>query len=210
MKRSALAVFDVDGVVLGSFSCVFDSINRSLVTFGGEPITREWYSQNDFGSHKDFVLSRGVAESDCEALDQLFDELLGRVELYSERDGIRSVFTWMESMGLPIHLASAVNAPLTERKIRYHDGLINFIDGVHGGERKSEVFLSLARQMKINPSRVIFITDMDRDLEEAKEAGLEQVFAITSEFSNRERLASYGWPVVESHAELFELLVDHF
>lgn len=201
-------IFDVDGVVFKSDRGIIDSINETLAYFGGYPIDDEWFHYNHFGSHDDFVLSRGVDREHFESFDPMLDRLFCRVELYEERPGIREVLQFVRQSGRPLHLASACREEVTRLKLLHHQGLIDYIDEIHGGERKRDTFLHVAKELNITPLQIGFVTDMARDIEEAHHAGVEKVVAITSAFCSREQLLPYGCPVVGDHCETLQCLKE--
>ncbi|OHA58675.1 MAG: hypothetical protein A2571_02810 [Candidatus Vogelbacteria bacterium RIFOXYD1_FULL_44_32] len=198
----ALAVFDVDGVILDSHFGVVDALNEGFLNFRGQVIGYDWYQKNTLGSHRDFLLNQGVLEEDLGAFDGYIHELFAQAWRYKERPGIRSILSLLQQYGVLIHLASACSVEVTEAKISYHAGLRDFFAEIHGGEKKSAVFTELAERFQIPLDQIAFITDMERDLDEAVLAGLTKVVAITSGFSTHSQLSRYNFPVVTHPEEL--------
>lgn len=205
-----LAVFDVDGVVIDSFAGIVQSINETLVQFGGQPIELDWYRRNHFAKHGDFVRSRGVDESvDLEEFDrELYKRFFFHAQLHDEREGLRQVVELIHERKLSMHLSSACDVALTQVKIDRHYGLAKFFSRIHGGENKSEAFATIMSEHNLSPDNIIFITDMPRDLDEAAIVGIDFNIAIVSDFSTREQFANYDCAIVEDHYELFRLLQE--
>lgn len=197
--RTRVVVFDVDGVVLDSLHACVWSLNQALIQFGGNPIGDDYFQRNHFGSHENFVRSRGVPESvSMEEFDSVLDQLFHRVYLYQEMPGVRELLANIQVQGIPMYLSSACNVDLTRAKIGYHDDLTGFFVDIYGGERKSESFRHLCQEFCFQPEEIVFVTDMGRDIDEARLAGVENVLAVVSRFSTREQLESYGVPVFDS------------
>lgn len=201
-----LITFDVDGVVLDSLHAIVDSVNESLLEFGGRPIQHDWYRKNNLGTHADFLRSRGIKEQDFQEFDRLFDKFLRRACLYGEMPGARDTLQLARTIG-PVHLISACGAEITAAKIRHHDGLAELVDGVHGDEAKSQVFRDLMAEFELSSSEIVFVTDMPRDVVEAEAAGLRKIIVILSDFSTAEQFSSWNYPVCENHQQVREALV---
>jgi len=205
-----MAVFDVDGVVIDSFAGIVQSINETLIQFGGQPIELDWYRCNHFSKHEYFVRSRGVDESvDLEEFDrELYKRFFFHAHLHDEREGLRQVVEFIRERKLLMHLASACDVALTQVKIDRHYGLAKFFSRIHGGEKKSEAFASIMSEHNLSPDDIIFITDMPRDIDEALSVGIDCNIAIVSDFSTREQFTKYDCPVVNDHYELFRLIQE--
>jgi phosphoglycolate phosphatase-like HAD superfamily hydrolase len=198
--------FDVDGVVLDSLHAIVDSVNESLLEFGGQPIKHDWYRKNNLGTHADFLRSRGIKEQDFQEFDRLFDKFLRRACLYGEMPGARDTLQLARTIG-PVHLISACGAEVTTAKICHHNGLAELVDGVHGDEAKSKVFRNLMTEFELSSSEIVFVTDMPRDIHEAERAGLWKIIVLLSDFSTAEQFSGWDYPICENHEEVREALV---
>lgn len=182
-----MVIFDVDGVVVDSFELTVSAINRTLRQFGGNLIGNDFFHNNHFGSMRDFMLSRGLNGGvEWEEVERFLEGELDHPERCFEMPGARNALTYVKNSGCPIYLISACNGTLTERKINHHHGLIEFVDGIHGGENKEEIVRFLCRRHSFPIRDIAFVSDMGRDFTSGFTTSLK--IGVISPFSNEKEL----------------------
>ncbi|MFA6475903.1 MAG: HAD family hydrolase [Candidatus Paceibacterota bacterium] len=207
MSKIKLAIFDVDGVVIDSFSGIVAATNKTLKRFGGQEISEEEFRNTQIGSYELFMFSRGIpATVNWQEISDDLDGHLNEPEIYKERPGIRAVFDFLKEKGIAIYLVSAVNKRVTTNKINYQEGLADYITDTFGGEEKGEIIGKLLTDLNISPAEALFVSDMERDFIHVNPLGLAHNIAIVSQFSAVERLRPEADHLVFDHQELLSLL----
>lgn len=211
VARILAAFLDVDGVICDSHKAITQCINAVLEFFGCEQIADDYFKQNPLMEFHNFWRGRGVSESIAiETIYERYDALACRPEIYRECPDIRAVLDYIKAQDVPIYLVSAMNDGLTELKIAHHDGLMDYVSGIRGGDDKSAAMLSLCADLGIAPENVLFITDMERDLVHSRNIGVGYEIAIVSDFSTREGLLAHTPHVADHHHHLLELVQQAF
>jgi phosphoglycolate phosphatase-like HAD superfamily hydrolase len=206
MTNIKVAIFDVDGVVIDSFSGIVAATNKSIKRFGGKEISEEEFRNTQIGSYELFMFSRGIPETvDWQEISDDLDGHLNEPEIYTERPGIRAVFDFLKEKGIAIYLVSAVNKRVTTNKINYHEGLADYVTETFGGEEKGEIIRKLLTDLNISPDEALFVSDMERDFIHVNPLGLAHNIGIVSQFSTVERLRPVADHLVFDHQELLSL-----
>lgn len=211
MANIKLAIFDVDGVVIDSFSGIVEATNKTLKHFGGKEISEEEFRNTQIGSYELFMFSRGIPDTiNWQEVSDFLDGQLNQPQIYTEREGIRAVFDFLKEKGVAIYLVSAVNKRVTTNKINYHKGLADYITDIFDGEGKGKVIDKLLKDLEVSPEEALFVSDMERDFIHVNPLGLAHNIGIVSQFSTVERLRPEADHIASDHRELLSLMKTLF
>ncbi len=205
------AIFDLDGTLLDTIYDLSDAMNRGLLQYGFPTLPLQ-HHKNAVGNGLRKYSERSIPK------DKLTDELLDRFVKdvgahYKENctvetkvfEGIEELLSYMTEQGISIHILSNKVDDFVHKLVRHY-----FDENMFGcvyGERENvpkkpnpEAALSIAEEIGIHPSEILFIGDSVYDVMTGNAAGMCSVAACWG-YQSEERLRTQN-PAFLAHTPL--------
>ena len=193
-------IFDFDGVITDSEILHLRAFNRSLVPFGVEITTKDYYQNylgfSDFDCYR-ALIERGLIQIDEEQIpgiikkkSRIFEELTkteGRTI-----EGVHEFLNMLEKNNIPMAICSGsllaeIELMLDEAKLRHFFTVIVSAEQVKKGKPHPEGFLLSLRKLNevcqppIAPAECVVIEDSQWGLKAGKDAGMHTI-AVTNSY----------------------------
>ena len=191
-------IFDMDGVLADTGSIHFESWVKMAKEIG-VAFTRELFEQT-FGQQSTTITRKLVGSEVDPVLVKKWANL--KEEYYREMikdklvplSGVIRIINDLKSKGFKLAVGSSgppenVDLLLTQLKIKENFDVIITAAEVKKGKPEPDVFLIVAKNLKINPKNCIVIEDAPVGLEAAKRAGMMSI-AITTTHKKEQLLGA--------------------
>jgi HAD superfamily hydrolase (TIGR01509 family) len=193
-------IFDFDGVITDSEVLHLRAFNRSLVPFGVEISTKDYY-QNYLG-FSDFDCYKALIEHDLIQIDeqQIPDIIKEKSRIYEHLartegrtiEGVNEFLKMLEENNIPMAICSGsllveIELMLDESKLRHFFKVIVSAEQVKKGKPHPEGFLLSLQKLNeickppISAAECVVIEDSQWGLKAGKEAGMHTI-AVTNSY----------------------------
>ncbi len=211
MKKKVL-LFDLDGTLTDSAEGVFHSVKYALSAFGIDAKSEELRGYIGPPLTWSFHHFHGLSEQDAWKAIKLFREVYEQTGKFENRvyEGVPEILATLREMGYLLGVATS--KPLhfaTQILDHFHlTDAFDYIAGTGPDESggKEEVVRDALAHFAVDPREVWMIGDRLHDIEGAHAAGVEAIGVLWG-YGSREEFTEYkADAVVETPAELVELL----
>jgi phosphoglycolate phosphatase-like HAD superfamily hydrolase len=206
-NSNTVIVFDFDGVIVDSVSLMYQLTKGSYKDMTDEDV-REVFSGK---------LYENLESNKWTKIEETEDEYKHRVLLYQQEkmklplyDGMYEILNNLSQLArLTINTHAKISncLPILEKNKASH--LFSYIASKEAGASKTEKFFIIAKQLNIEITSMIFVTDTTGDIIESAEANIPTI-AVTWGISNKQEFIKQSLPnmiaIVETPQELLEAL----
>jgi phosphoglycolate phosphatase-like HAD superfamily hydrolase len=209
MNKKKLIIFDFDGTIADSFSVLLSIINElsdeeGIARFSSEQITqardlpmREVILQLKISRWKLPFLTRRIQAKFAQKIDKV-----------RPIEGIISVLEKLKSAGNILGVLSSTQKEILDQFMR--ENKITAFTFVHSEKNlfgKAKILKKILKEYALAPSEAVYVGDESRDIDAAKEAGLEMV-AVSWGFNSKKMLAGHQPDfLINQPEELLKILV---
>ncbi len=192
-------IFDFDGVITDSEVLHLRAFNRSLVPFGIEITTKDYYQNylgfSDFDCYK-ALIEKGLLKIEKRQIADIIKEKSRVFEQLTRTEGrtiegVHEFLAMLEQNNIPMAICSGsllveIELTLDEAKLRHFFTTIVSAEQVKNGKPHPEGFLLSLRKLNkvfhppIAASECIVIEDSQWGLKAGKEAGMHTIAVTTS------------------------------
>jgi HAD superfamily hydrolase (TIGR01509 family) len=176
-KKNIKAVFfDLDGVLIDSYSCWFVLFNKALEHFGFKPIDkktfRRYWGKSTEEDVRTFMPGKGV--DDVRAYFQSrFPEYIS--QLVKDPDAVNLLHRLKQDRLKTACLTNS-HEDITKQILEYHDlnkyfDIIITADNVKRPKPAPDMVITACQKLKIMPEQAVFLGDTQSDKQAARTAG---------------------------------------
>ncbi len=210
-RKPAAVVFDCDGVLIESVDIKTEAFTELFADYPEhhEAIANHHQENLGISRFEKFewiyreLLGKRLAEDESRGLGQRFSDLVfERVVRCPAVAGTEPALRRLRADGMPTFIASGTPQEELEVVISAR-GWHRFFQGIYGSpSSKPDILESIAEDLAIGPSRLIFVGDGWSDYEAARKTGASFIWRETA--AQAARFAAYDGPRMADLTELGE------
>lgn len=216
LKDIKAVIFDLDGTLIDSMH-VWDQVDIDFLKKRGKQVPIDLFSDLPSG---DGLLPMAIYFKEKFNLPDSVEDIIAEwnsmvYDFYSSLsliDGAEQLLQKLQDLGLRLGIGTSNSQVLTEATLQYNRIRENFQSVVTGckinrGKPFPDIYLTVAKELNIDPQNCLVIEDTLHGVEAAKNAGMK-VIAIFNDYSkiDKEKLILKADAFVNDYSELDSLL----
>lgn len=192
MNKKKLIIFDFDGTIADSFSVVLEIINQLGVEEGVGQFSPEQIKKARDLPMREVIfqlkISRWRLPFLVRKIQTRFAQKIGEVQPI---EGIVPALQALFEKGCTLGILSSTREEILERFMRNNKiDVFTFLHSEKNLFGKAKILKKILKEYRILPSEAVYVGDESRDIDAAKEAGLESV-SVSWGFNSKKMLAEH-------------------
>ncbi len=202
-------IFDFDGTLADSFRMAYQVFNKLSGPFHYHPVAEDEIETMRQKTASDFFSSLGISVFKIPLLAiKARRELRGHIASVPPIKGMPDVLPLLQQQGCKMGILTSNSVKNVQSFLRAHH-LEDFFEFTYCSRDmfgKARHIKKLIRKYNLDPAHVIYVGDMNADIEAAQQAGI-RIAAVTWGYQAREVLERYHptW-LLDTPAQLAELI----
>ncbi len=172
-------IFDFDGTLIDSETHLFEVMNKQLIKYGAEPVSKAFYQRSIGGAAEELqdYLTQALGEEKKAEIYDIHHKTMDELPL---RTGIEKLLQQLKQHHIPMAIATSSYAKDIEAAYRSL-GLDQYIDVMIGREAVSEVkpnpepYLTAVQALHFSPEHCLALEDSINGATAAMRAGLDVI-----------------------------------